>query len=535
MDLRKRQKRAMLLVAAFACLLGLSWAPDAGSHSDVCTVVEPNNLVPTALELKAQRVADYMTAQGYEVLRGFFFLVGPEQCRCAIERWGNCYGNNPATPYIFPVLPAWPDQFIDEASANTFGTMPDGYSTSFRLDRREAIIILGLLPPPGRYFGIQTYLMSREGVINKNDPIYKVLSALDDPVLLKQFFDYSPNPRRLRLFASIGNSINNVVIQRQSGRSFGTQRFFVITPDRAAERAVREAIVSTGAGKSKEIFVEPVSSPYQAGLDESADDFLTMLRYALPFNEKAGTLWRKNLPLVVLRVRDGNRSRAPEPYPPVTLEKRTAFSENPLREPLQQLVTAAKMSWGQPGAPVQPMNDIQVMLDLVGPHCAARGMNCLGDTQDTTYQGTFNLFLDHNEVYAIAGTLGTGTMNATYTNIAVYRSATLSAFLNVSDLSLQGSAADYGNSVRSADKLYLQYIARDCGRYGLSAPACLSVTEDAVPRGEPMRIVQRSYLRPGTGRGPDSSKLLTPLIITFDGTAVRAAIGRAAQDPGLRR
>jgi hypothetical protein len=190
------------------------------------------------------------------------------------------------------------------------------------------------------------------------------------------------------------------------------------------------------------------------------------------------------------------------------------------------------------------MNDIQTMLDLVGPHCAARGMNCLGDTQDTTYQGTFNLFLDRNELYAIAGTLGTGTMNATYSNIAVYRSATLSALLNVSDQALQGSAAGYGDSVTGTDKLFLQYVTRDCGRYGLTAPACLSVTEDAVPRGEPLRIIQRNYIRPGTVRGPDSSKILPPLIITFDGTEVPAApggqasaamMGQAAQDHDLRR
>ena len=44
-----------------------------------------------------------------------------------------------------------PDEFVDAATVNAFGRTRRGYSATYRLDPREAIIVLGELPPPGRY------------------------------------------------------------------------------------------------------------------------------------------------------------------------------------------------------------------------------------------------------------------------------------------------------------------------------------------------------------------------------------------------
>ncbi len=172
---------------------------------------------------------------------------------------------------------------------------------------------------------------------------------------------------------------------------------------------------------------------------------------------------------------------------------------------------------GQPEATVRSVSDIQTRLDLVGPHCAKRGMNCLGDTQDTSYQSTLNLFLDNNEVYAVAGTLGTRTHNATYTNLALYRSSTLSASVSISDGDLRDTAMSYVQRVNNADKFYLRYFSRDCSRFVPRLPGCLSVTEEMVPRGEAMKIIQRNYIKMGTARGPYSTQGLAPYVVTLDG------------------
>ena len=52
------------------------------------------------------------------------------------------------------------------------------------------------------------------------------------------------------------------------------------------------------------------------GPGQSADDFLTFMRYALPNNPKAGENWRETLAVSVLRVRElPTSTRVAEPYP----------------------------------------------------------------------------------------------------------------------------------------------------------------------------------------------------------------------------
>ncbi len=93
------------------------------------------------------------------------------------------------------------------------------------------------------------------------------------------------------------------------------------------ERKLGDAVKAAGVGALKDMLIEPVPSPCRVGLHEEADDFLTLIRYALPYNTKAGDEWRKHLPLVLLRVREKTSTRVPEPYPPAVLDTRTAFPE----------------------------------------------------------------------------------------------------------------------------------------------------------------------------------------------------------------
>jgi len=495
----------LLLIAVLVVMIGCS-------SSDNST---PRNKVPESIEKKAQNLIADLTAQGYEVTRGYFFLFGNDECQYAIETMGNCYGNNPLAPYITAAVLPWHEEFMDLSTRNAFGLMPKGYNSIYRFDPREAIIILGLLPPPAKYFGLQTYIFTREGSSDewKGDPIYNFIAQFGNPQILKQFFDYSPNPKRLRIFGSIGNSNNNIVITNQSGAAFDQERFFIITPDHFMERNMREALLKAGAPDAKNIFVEPVSSTYKAGLHEEAYDFVTWIRYALPDEKTKGDVWRKDLPLVVLRVRDKNTVRQPEPYPLVVLDMRTAKPENWLNNDLQKLVEAVKERWGQPDAGAKPIIDLQTTVDLVGPHCNNRGMNCLGDTQDTSYQGTLYLYLDNNEVYAAVGTLATETDNATYVSLSVYPASTLSGVGSIEHTHLKDTAKGYAEKVNNTDKLYVYYFARDCG----DIPACFSITKDMVPKGESFRLIQRNYIKPNTARGPDSTQTLSPVMVILNG------------------
>ncbi len=324
----------------------------------------------------------------------------------------------------------------------------------------------------------------------------------------------SPNPSRMLVFSSIGNSNNNVVIERQSGAAFDQQRFFVITPDEVMAREVAEALLRAGVQNRDQVFIEPVSADVaRLGLGSGADDLMILVRYALSEDEEAGNRWRQQLQLAVLRVRDANTARRVEPYPKPAYDERTARSELGLEADVKDLVDSVKQYWGQPAAKDRPFESLLLTVDLIGQHCLERPMNCLGDTQDADYQISPAENLDSGEVLAVVGTLGTATGNATYTSLAPNRIPIMVGVTNVSGLGLEGSASAFSKTVGNTDKLYVYYFARDCG----NLPNCREITEEMVPRGEDIKIVQRNYVAPGGTRAADPKQVVNPTLIVFDG------------------
>jgi hypothetical protein len=267
-----------------------------------------------------------------------------------------------------------------------------------------------------------------------------------------------------------------------------------------------------------EFFTEPFSSSIaRVGRGAEADDFMTLIRYAQPDDEDAAEAWRQGRPIAMLRVRDRNTNAA-EPWPKPVYDPKTARSELGLADNVSALVGAIKQQWGQPGASVGPFVSLQLSVDLIGQHCLARPMNCLGDTQDTDYQLSPTVIPDDNTVIAVAGTLGTVTGNATYVGLSVNRIVDLTAVANASDKDVQGSASAFSTAVSNTDKLYVQYFARNCA--GIAH--CLTITEEMVPKGAAIKIIQRNYVVPGTARGPDPAQLVNPVAIILDRSALTA-------------
>jgi hypothetical protein len=517
------------LVASLFIVSGCSSSDSSWRYSDGPW---QNNKIPPSVELTAQNLIYELSQQGLEVERGYFKLYTTADCAYSYEIMHTCYGNNPAAPYVVPVMPYWPQEFVDPATRFAFGPTEEGYGVTYRCDQSEAIIIFGLLPPPAAYCGLQTYLFTREGTYDTSSPQYQYFANFE-PGMLDTFFSTIPNnPKRIQLLASLSNSINNVVIERQSGSAFDQVRYFIITPDQNMDEAVRSAFGQISVDQAN-IFTEPLPPTVWTGIDEPADDFLSVIRYAMPYDHGyAGTpsdTWRKDLPLVVLRVRDAGQARPPEPYDPVQLEARTADAETWLNTDLTQLTLEVSDKWGQlcanPDCSDMRMNFIDMQappMTLVGPDCTEIGMNCLGDTQDTTYQLGANLPLDNDEVYAAIGTLGTTTGNATYVGLSVNYSLTKKGVANINSEQLQDTALEFAGTVDHADKYYVYYLTRDCsGLEALTGGHCLSVPETMIPpcsagASEPcgyLKLVQREYIRPGTQRGPDSKLILLPRIL----------------------
>jgi hypothetical protein len=506
---------AALLAIALAASASATRAASAGATAPP----GDHNEVPSGVQDLADKLVEDL-GKNYEVAQGYAKLYTKEDCdKYSFPVMKNCFGNNPAAPYVLAVVPSWPDEFVDPATQNAFGKTDDGYSVSYRFDPQEAILVFGVLPPPSRYMGLQSYLFSQEGSVDTSSPTYQFTNT-DIPFMLDFFFGpYPQNPGRIVSFSSLSNAINDVVIERQSGASFGSKRFFISTPDQGMDTAVREALQRLSVKKSHVLTepIPPLGSPL--GLDAGADDFVTGIRYALPEDEKAGDAWRRNLPLVVMRIREpASSGRTAEPYPPLVLDSRTAVPEAALTPDLDNLANAVCERWQQcPGEP-KSMLDLQAPpINLVGPECREIGMDCLGDSQDATYRGFGNFRLDSGQVYAIVGTLGTETGNATYEAIGINESSKFAGVANVNDPALRGTADEYAQSVANTNKLFVYYVTRKCkGLEKLTNGHCLSVSKSMVPEGGAMKLTVREYIRPGTERGPDSTQILRPHILTFE-------------------
>jgi hypothetical protein len=116
--------------------------------------------------------------------------------------------------------------------------------------------------------------------------------------------------------------------------------------------------------------------------------------------------------------------------------------------------------------------------------------------------------------------------------LSVNNAATFLAPTGVTDPTLKGSADGYA-TVNNTDKFFVHYFTRDCTDLKnapglLVKPAdCTEIDTDMVPKqgdtkapGDPTLFGMfmtwiRDYVAPGTARGPDTTKLLRPRILTF--------------------
>ncbi len=504
---------------------------DGVSRTAASNILQEND-VPPSVDSKAQRLMTKLQEQGFEVSRGYMRLYTEEDCPYSFAQVGTCAGTNPAAPYVTFAVPPWPKEFVDPATDEAWGPKVEGFSTIYRFDPREAIVILGILPPPAAYFGLQSYLFTRQDNFDRKSGPYQYI-ANNYPNILDGFFTIVPqNPKRVLSYSSLSNSINNVVIEKQSDAAFDQERFFIITPDQFMDKTVRTALGEILVA-DEDIFTEPIPGTMRTGLNKPSDDFVTLIRYAMPDDGggegTASDTWRKELPLVVLRIRDTSPGRRAKPFPATVLEGRTANNELDLEPDRLDLVRAVAMRWGQPCVDEDcadraiPLSRLQLPpWEMVGPDCIEIGMNCNGDTQDTAYQYSTTVMMKDDVVYAVAGTLGTATGNATYVGLGLTKTMKQLGFANLSDEDLDSTASAYEATVDNTDKFYLYYFARNCSDLQeLTDHHCMEISKDELPPcNDPtskacdnLKFSVRDYIRPETQRGPATELKLPSVVV----------------------
>ncbi len=529
-------------VLALFVLLGGSPASAQKPMPNNSQAIIPVNDVPWRLESKVVQLMHQLDKPGYEVLRGYFKLLSATaDCETTYAVMHTCYGNNPAAPYVVPIVPPWPNEWVDEAMKYAIGTTADGYNGSYRLDPHEAIVILAQMPPPAAFFSEQTYLFTRKGELDTTSIRYTTINSLFD-YMIPIFFTLVPHEpavaHRVEIIADVGNSNNSVMIKNQSHSVWEQLRYFVITPNPAMDAAIRGAFAEIGV-EDKDIFTEkipnhvgdPLPPPDDAavrfGLGPEADDFVTVIRYAMPQARHAADTWRTQLPLVVLRVR--NLTADVQTYDWTGFEQRTPsdppetwYNAEP-QNYLTKLTQAVCDRWTGCTVNRDFFNLDLAPIWLTGPKCMPVWMNCLAPGRDSTYFFSGKLPLHDNDVYAAVGPLGTATGNAIYVGLGLNGTLRQNGFDNISGDELAGSADGYTSDVPS-DKFFVQYFARDCTglesktgghcySIGDKLPECFNVEDVSC---DMLNLSLRAYIRPGTARGSDPTSALPPKVILLN-------------------
>lgn len=496
------------------------------------------------------RAGGFLVSQGYPML----YAKDPARtCRdYTYPALKTCIAANPAAPYVVTVVKSWPHEYVNKSLVNAFGKVRPGYSPTYRMDPRDAIVLYGTMPPPGAYMGEQTWQWSQAGHWTAADYLRWAADPLRPWPMVYMFSTLPPDhPKadRTLSFSAIGDPINNVVMQRKSGYSFGKKRYFIITPSATTDRAVRRALQAQGVPGS-DIFTQQIPARDRLGqigplgMGKGAIDFNTWFRYLMPGDLHAAAQWRSRLPLTVLRVRAPASLGPVRRYGMMQAAKRTARSEAYLAGDMRNLVSAvcqrvsSVTGLQSTDCKRQPPPVSSLLLDSVsefgmtGPYCRQISANCDGDNPDTTFFWSRPLPLDSGQVYALVDTLATQTGNASFMGLGVVDAASFYAPANLPNFVLQGSADSYAGTVPHAGKFFVHYFTRHCavlsGLLGSNlARDCTEITDTMVPprgdstalghsylRGRWIALI-RDYLAPGTARGPDAAKLLKPRMLEF--------------------
>lgn len=466
----------------------------------------------------------------YEVTQGGVLEVDDSVCPQIVAVFGTCFGNNAAAPYIVPEPPI-DGTYVDPYYATPFTTPGVTGAPSnmiYRLAPTDALVTVVELPPQAAYLGYQSYLFSRE----ISDYPTKVRGQV-----------VSPDPDRYEIFGSVGNDMNNVILGQQLGQVWNGGAAVYIT---TANERLADILVAR-AGKrgldTDRIIVEPLGKLVDPGTGPQSDDFITLIRYALPKNADAAETWMGNLAANVQTFRVS--------APPTSAVKRFATPSYTPKEPTSEARLKASQRelalllrrWLReqegPGVLVEPMitsdhvNGKGEPYGLVGQDCIAQGTSCVGDNQDTdAYRIAVVGRMGDTQTTFVAGVNHTRTDNASYVSLAIYDMADFTGAASASQSNpravgfnrgtLSGSAArvlkaigKYGaaSAALKADLplLYVSAVSRKC-RPALGTD-CVTISAADLPPSSFVSITQRAYVKPGTTTGADPDVMLTPIAV----------------------
>lgn len=366
----------------------------------------------------------------------------------------------------------------------------------FQLGAAEAVVLIGLTPPPERYFAFQPFLR---------------FQAMPDGLTKRP------------LWTTLGDSASNATVKTTGSSSFNSPVALIFTPDQGTDARVRKALERSGypaAIHNTLVFPAPM---LRLGYGTAADEFSIVLRNALWDKDSDGDTYVQNPPLHLFRVTPPAET-AKNPFPVPELRVRgTGRGEMDLMNKLGQLregIIAAN-----PGFTATDFGTQSAGYE--GYDYMQRGVDPLGDSRDALfvvggympeYQSNDEITLGDGEFLMIYGINHTATGKAVYHNFNVYESKVGKAPLGgADDRTFVGTASRYlSQDPAAANLMYAYKVSRDCRgesycvTLGLENCSRLTVDKDTV-----LGMIFRMYLEPATKAGPAMPEVLYDRVMKF--------------------
>lgn len=381
----------------------------------------------------------------------------------------------------------------------------------FKLRPDEAIVLIGLTPPPVKYYGY--YLMLSSKVYPKG-----------------MFGCTDPQGCRLRQIATLGDAVNNGTIHTIGPTRFNTPVVLIYTPDQGTDDRVRAAL--RRAGYPAEIINTVIvpSSMLNLGLGEDADTIRLPTRNGMWDVQADGDAYVATPPLTVFRVTphvptDPADPADLHPFPAPPLRVRgTGQTEMGLMNKLGQL----RQSILSAHSGLYATEYVASPNWYEGFDYLQQGRDPWSDTRDgllltagylPEFGSNDQITLDDDEFLMVYGANHVATGKATYSSISAYSG--LKGKLSIGSVyhdSFANTATLYLPGDLDANKMYAYKVSRNCGNddnadcMQLSLDNCpkLTIGPDTV-----IGFIFRNYLEPSTNVGPVMPEILYDRVIKF--------------------
>ena len=368
----------------------------------------------------------------------------------------------------------------------------------FQMRADEAIVIVGLTPPPEKYFGFYPFLATK---------VY-------------------PDGERKPSMINLVDAVNNATIQTLGSTPFNSPVALIFTPDKGTDARIRAALLRAGYPEAIINTVVFPASMLNLGYGETADEFWIHMRNLVWQNQADGDAYIANPPLQVFRVTPRTPAD-PDPFPMPRLRvKGTGQTEMGLLNKLTELrasIIAANsglyatdlLSKPAIGAEYDSYDNLQ------------REINVLGDARDGFFLnagyipefGTSDeVKLADDEFLMVYGANHVATGKTAYMSINFYSSNVGRLSIGtVLDDKLPGTATPYlPDGDPAADLMYAYKVSRNCE----SEPNCLQLSiEDCsrltIDANTVLGIIFRMYLEPTTGVGAANGEVLFDRVLKF--------------------